>query len=169
MDKIIYFLSRQLVIVILLCAAFVSGCQSFEIDYLTEPEITTAFKNMDKKLKTLKDLSWKHRIILIEEKTDKGLDQLRKAKDEISERDVIWFRLGGGEIETNYEGELSEDFAAYLKKNFFEKHGKRVFLIGKDGTIKSKDEILDLKNYFNQIDSMPMRQREMKDIKKNEY
>lgn len=118
---------------------------------------------MYKNMKSLEDLKWKNRIILVREEDDKGLQQLLDSKDKITERDIIWFRSNGEKIETNYDGELPEDFTETLEKDYFKKYESNTLLIGKDGTVKSKDEKLNLKNYFGQIDSMPMRQREMKE------
>ncbi len=118
---------------------------------------------MDNKIENIEDFKWKNRIILVKENDDKALNQLRDADDEIKERDIIWFILKDNKVETNFDGDLSNNFAEYLENEYFKKFDENVFLIGKDGGVKSKDEKLDLKNYFGQIDSMPMRQREMRE------
>lgn len=118
---------------------------------------------MKNKIENLNDFKWKNRIILLKEIEEKGIKQLREAAEKIKDRDIIWFRSKDGEIETNFDGELSENFAEYLESEYFKKFEMNVFLIGKDGGIKSKDKELNLKNYFGQIDSMPMRQREMQE------
>jgi hypothetical protein len=145
---------------------FFSGCQSFSVRSQTEARVapTPTGKDMkkDKKLESLKDLQWEKRIILVRENDDDAGRQLRDAVDTINERDVVWFRLRNGKIETNYEGELAEDLFDKLTTIYFEKFDANVFLIGKDGTVKSKDDKLDLTNYFGLIDSMPMRQQEMR-------
>lgn len=123
-------------------------------------EIPDKMKN---KIENLNDFKWEKRIVLLKESDDAGIKQLREFNKEIKDRDVIWFRLKDGEIETNFDGELSENFADYLETEYFKEFETNVFLIGKDGGIKSKDEKLNLKNYFGQIDSMPMRQREMRE------
>lgn len=144
-----------------------SSCQSISVKSQNDPKASpTPFsKDMkkDMKLKSLADLKWEKRIILVKEKSDNGLRQLIDAVEGIDERHVVWFRLNDGKIKTNYKGELSKDFSEHLKTKYFEKFDENVFLIGKDGTIKSKDDKLNLKNYFGQIDSMPMRQSEMRE------
>lgn len=143
-----------------------TNCQSSSVrsQVETNADLKPVAKNM--KLEDLEKLKWRNRIILVGEDGKKGLKNLRDAVEEINERDVIWFRLNDGKIETNYNGELAEDFADKLNENYFNKFSENVFLIGKDGTIKSKDNKLDLRNYFGQIDSMPMRQQEMKQDQK---
>lgn len=118
---------------------------------------------MKNKTENLNDFKWKKRIVLLKESDDAGIKQLRETAEKIKDRDIIWFRLKNGEIKTNFDGELSENFADYLENEYFKKFEVNVFLIGKDGGIKSKDKELNLKNYFGQIDSMPMRQREMQE------
>jgi hypothetical protein len=129
---------------------------------LTAFIIAGCFPEGEGGLKNLKDLAWEKRIILVREDSDSGLRQLREATDELNERDVIWFRLEGEDVKTNYVDKLDKSFAKNLTADYFEKLDKNVFLIGKDGGIKSKDDRLDLKAYFGLIDSMPMRQEEMK-------
>ncbi len=143
-----------------------SGCQNISVNSQTKAEILLTAKSRNNRrniIKTLSDFKWKNRIILIKENEDKALHQLKSEAEQIKERDIFWFRIYDGELETNFNGELPEDFAAHLENDYFGKFDSNVLLIGKDGTVKSKDDILNLKNYFGQIDSMPMRQREMKE------
>ncbi len=160
----IYTKYFPLKIILLLSASvlFTTNCENLPIRSQTKSvkEIPNKVKN---KIENLNDFKWKNRIVLLKEGDDAGIKQLREAAQEIKNRDIIWFRLKSGEIETNFDGELSESFADYLENEYFKKLEANVFLIGKDGGIKSKDEELNLKNYFGQIDSMPMRQREMKE------
>ncbi len=143
---------------------FLTNCQNPSVNSQTKTKNSAEIKiNMNNKIETLADLKWQNRIILVKEKESRGLTQLREKTEEIKDRDIIWFSLKDGKIETNFDGDLPQNFAAYLYKEYFEKFEKSVFLIGKDGTIKSKNDELDLKDYFRQIDSMPMRQREMRE------
>ncbi len=159
------FISAQFVFLFLFGIVTVSSCQSSNANSQTKTETSSAknSKNMNNELENLKTLTWKKRIVLVREKTDAGLNQLNKAKDEVNDRDVVWLRLKDDELKTNFEGGLSKKLTQHLKTNYFDKFDEEVFLIGKDGTIKSKDDKLNLKNYFKQIDSMPMRQREMEE------
>lgn len=152
--KIMFLLSASLL--------FVTNCENLPIRSQTKSakEIPNMVKN---KTDNLNDFKWKKRIVLLKESDDEGIKQLRESAEEIKDREIIWFRLKDGEIETNFDGDLSENFADYLENEYFKKFEANVFLIGKDGGIKSKDKELKLKNYFGQIDSMPMRQREMQE------
>lgn len=141
---------------------FITNCENFPVRSQTN-SVKEISDTVNSKLENLNDLKWKKRIVLLNKGDEEEIKQLREAAEEIKNRDIIWFRLKDGEIETNFDGELSENFAEYLENEYFKKFEANVFLIGKDGGIKSKDEKLDLKNYFGQIDSMPMRRREMKE------
>ena len=139
-----------------------TNCQNSPVSYQTSFFRETP-KKMANKTANLESFKWKNRIILVKENDDKALNRLRDAADEIKERDIIWFVLKENKIETNFDGEKSENFVEFLENEYFKKFDANVFLIGKDGGVKSKGEKLDLKNYFGQIDSMPMRQREMRE------
>lgn len=144
---------------------FFSSCESFSVNSQTKPKGSPEAEtqnNMDKDLKNLEDFKWEKRIILVKGNDAEALRQLRESVAAINDRDVIWFRLSGGKVETNYRGILPQDFASQLEKDYFEKFNSNVFLIGKDGGVKSEDEKLDLEKYFKLIDSMPMRRQEMK-------
>ena len=103
---------------------------------------------MNNKTANLEVFKWKNRIILVKENDDKVLNQLRDADDEIKERDIIWFILKDNKIETNFDGELSESFAEHLENEYFKKFNANVFLIGKDGGVKSKDEKTGFEKLF---------------------
>lgn len=116
----------------------------------------------DPPLKALNDLQWKHRLILVREEGDRALAMLRQHEDDIAERHIVWFHLEAGkELTTNYAGEIHDDLREELDR-YLGDTAQRAILIGKDGGIKSRDDTLDLVDYFRQIDSMPMRQREMR-------
>ena len=80
---------------------------------------------------------------------------------EINDRDLIWFVFCEQNIETNYSGLLSDNFATVITSSIFDRRQEPVILIGKDGGIKRSAIMLDLDSLFNLIDSMPMRQVEM--------
>lgn len=155
-------LSSKIILLLAASLLFVTNCQNLPIKSQTKSADETPHKMKDK-TENLSEFKWKNRIVLVRETGDAGLNQLREAAGEIKDRDVVWFRLKNGALETNFGGELSENFAENLENEYFEKFEADAFLIGKDGTVKSKDEKLDLKNYFEQLDSMPMRQREMRE------
>ena len=158
-------ITDKAVFVFILCILLFISCRSSSVKSQTETENPTRSntKNMSDKIKSLDSFKWKNRIILVRETEEKSLTQLREKAEEIIDRDIIWFRLKDKKIETNFEGDLAENFAGYLTQNYFEKFEKNAILIGKDGGIKSKDDKLNLQDYFGQIDSMPMRRREMRE------
>lgn len=152
--KIIFLLSASVL--------FITNCENLPIRSQTKSAEEIPDK-MENKTDNLNDFKWKKRIVLLKEGDDAGIKQLRESAEEIKNRDLIWFRLKDGEIATNFDGDLPEKFADYLENEYFKRFEANVFLIGKDGGIKSKDKELNLKNYFGQIDSMPMRQREVQE------
>ena len=108
-------------------------------------------------------LVWKNRVILIwSDQNDSDYERsLQNYEDEIKDRDILWFIFNDTGVATNYEGKLSSEFISLTKQNYPIERG-RVLLIGKDGTIKDRDNTLQLNALFEKIDSMPMRQEEMK-------
>ena len=112
-------------------------------------------------LNSLADLRWKHRIILVDEATERTASELEAHHAAIDERHILWFCEVNGQIRTNYQGELEDGFLRRLREEYFERTGFPVLLIGKDGGIKSRDQSLEIEDYLIQIDAMPMRQAEM--------
>lgn len=111
---------------------------------------------------TISSLRWSARIILVwpDEDASFTLSQLRQDKVYLDERHVIWFVVDKAGLVTNYEGQISADFVTYLSERY-PKQQSKVWLIGKDGGIKQTAEVLNLDAIYDQIDAMPMRQREM--------
>lgn len=113
-------------------------------------------------LKNLNQLKWKNRIFLIKVSGEEVVTNLNAESAGVDERHVIWFFIQDGKIITNYSGEIQPEFIHHLENDYFKNHYPLVLLIGKDGGIKSRDKVLNIKKYFELIDSMPMRQSEMK-------
>ncbi|SDK25679.1 DUF4174 domain-containing protein [Microbulbifer yueqingensis] len=90
--------------------------------------------------------------------------QLREARVGVAERDLVWFRLTPPAIASNYAGSLAPGFGEALAQRYFgdKNTDATVILIGKDGTVKAGYRKLDLEGLFDRIDSMPMRQQEMR-------
>lgn len=110
---------------------------------------------------------WDHRIILVSapsEEVDAMVSELESRQSAIEERHVLWFIFSGRSLKTNYAKPLGKDFQAAVRKRFFkdDDSGVQTRLIGKDGGVKAKLEKLDLPKLFARIDSMPMRQAEMR-------
>ena len=116
-------------------------------------------------LNDLDQLGWKNRILLIN--AELGCDEnlintLTSESFEVNDRDLIWFVFCEQNIETNYSGLLSDNFAKVITSSIFDRRQEPVILIGKDGGIKRSATALELDSLFNLIDSMPMRQVEMR-------
>jgi hypothetical protein len=111
----------------------------------------------------LRPYKWKNRvIILIAESTDNALfieqkHKLQAASPDLEERDLV--------ILTNHDTTISLKTKKDIVSSFPPKQtGFRFILIGKDNTVKKdSDRPVDMKELFALIDSMPMRQREMRE------
>ena len=118
-------------------------------------------------LRNINQLLWGNRIILIYSSNENNVEVVEnkrlliKFKDKINERDLIWFIIKESEVMTNYPNKLSNEFISNTKNRFPIERNK-VLLIGKDGGIKAKGAELNLNFIFEEIDSMPMRQQEIK-------
>lgn len=114
-------------------------------------------------LNTLDVLRWHKRIILLNlpERDESILSQLMAAELEIEERHIEWFMIHPNGVETNAESTLSLLLVTEIQSTYFEDPSKQVVLIGKDGGLKGRSKTLQLKDLFDRIDSMPMRQQEM--------
>jgi len=116
---------------------------------------------------SLEDFRWKNRLLVIfgEEAIDKKL--LETQLDEIQERKLIIMRF------QNEELVYSTDTLDIKVESFLKLKSKNPradwMLIGLDGGVKSsgKSRELDLLKTFKRIDSMPMRQSEMRKDGKN--
>ena len=113
-------------------------------------------------LESLAQLQWSNRVIVVDASGQPATAPLVSAEAEVDDRHILWFVLNGDAIKTNYKGELSDKFAHHLRRTLQLAPGEAV-LIGKDGGIKSHRGQLDTAALFAQIDTMPMRQREMRE------
>jgi hypothetical protein len=109
----------------------------------------------------LASLRWQHRIILVDAQIPDAIERLREAQQAIDERDILWFVSHQGRLQSNYPGPLGDALTAEVQQRYFSRSNAAVFLIGKDGGLKASDQHFDLPRLFEQIDAMPMRQREM--------
>ena len=114
-------------------------------------------------LENISELKWNNRIILARsiDESRELLNTLNNFKDDIQERDIYWFLFSDDKVETNYQGSLKDKFYNLMLEKYFKDTKTNVVLIGKDGGIKQNNGYLDLKELFDLIDSMPMRQLEM--------
>ena len=112
----------------------------------------------------LASLRWQHRIIVVDAQIPDAIERLREAQQAIDERDILWFVSHQGRLQSNYPGPLGDALAAEVQRRYFSRSSAAVFLIGKDGGLKASDQHLDLPRLFEQIDTMPMREREMQGV-----
>lgn len=116
----------------------------------------------------LKPFRWDYRIILVSTpaaNAEEIVSELESAGEAINERHILWFVLGGESVATNYSESLTKGFQAEVLNDYFKGAGgeTEVRLIGKDGGVKEKAKKLHLERLFKLIDSMPMRQAEMRE------
>ena len=111
---------------------------------------------------------WKDRLVLIiaEEKTEKfqqQLTELQKHQQGLKERKLVVYKILPEKYSTGFEEENWKSSTELYKKYKAEKSNFRVILIGLDGGEKlEQTEVLSVEKLFNTIDSMPMRQAEMR-------
>ena len=117
----------------------------------------------------IKDLEWKNRLVLViaENKENKDfqkqLTELQQDKAGLKERKLIIFKILPDQFSRGLESETWENGSALYQEYITKASGFQVFLIGLDGRVKLvQSEILSLRKLFNTIDSMPMRQAEMR-------
>ena len=124
---------------------------------------------------------WKNRLLLVfaSSHTDPGYAQfdrrLSEAQAEVQDRDLVVFRIFEKEPShvqllqpkqpNQPKQQLSPEEAETLRRRFDIEPGRfTVVLIGKDGGVKMvREHRADLEEFFARIDSMPMRQQEMRD------
>lgn len=120
----------------------------------------------DDPIRDLRPLQWEQRVLLLfadDKERLPLLDELRSRAPEITEREIAWFIIAEERLDTNFKKPLGGQFADSLRKRYrTEKDGLEVVLIGKDGGVKARYPQLDLPAVFARIDSMPMRQAEMR-------
>ena len=119
----------------------------------------------------LKDYQWKHRLILAfspsaQHPGHKALEkEIAVQAEEVMDRDLLVFQiLESGETKLG-NSSLPESSGNYLREKFSIKSGIfTVLLIGKDGGVKLRREGgVELDEILSLIDTMPMRQREMRE------
>ena len=115
----------------------------------------------------LNDLRWQYRIIIVNADSEMSADiisQLNYFKEEVDDRDIIWFVSSDKQFDSNAGFTLSTSFLEQLKSYNYRDNNVKVVcvLIGKDGGIKLRQSKWNIENIFSLIDTMPMRQREMK-------
>lgn len=114
---------------------------------------------------------WENRLLLIFAPSQKSadykkqLEELQGREDGMLDRDLKTFRLFTEETSIGDGHEINKEIVESLYRKFDVQPGSfAIILIGKDGTEKlRKESLLNTGKLFGLIDSMPMRQREMRD------
>ena len=115
---------------------------------------------------------WKDRLLLLFAADDQSRDFTRQinllteAKAEVTERDLKTYRIHPDHAVHPSGKTLSANFSKrlYEKYEIGQEVGFAILLIGKDGTEKLRArEVVPPQRIFRLIDSMPMRQREMRE------
>ena len=113
---------------------------------------------------SIDDFKWENRIIIVgvSGSGDTYAASLKKRNPGITDRDIVWFVVDSRGVRSNLasvDARLEKSVKAFLAG----KDDKpEVILIGKDGGVKHRSDELDMDALFKQIDTMPMRIREMK-------
>lgn len=118
------------------------------------------------------EFQWKKRLVIIycdNQKDENFLAQKSTFENFVNEyetRDLIVFRFAGvsiADMESGAQPNINlKDAQNFLGVSPADKF--RVFLIGKDGSIKLQSSVaITNETLFSIIDAMPMRQREMRD------
>ncbi|GLQ00436.1 hypothetical protein GCM10007891_22890 [Methylophaga thalassica] len=121
-----------------------------------------AWAEVIQSLHSLSELKWKNRLILINAGDDINTyqDELSQRDAEINDRDIVWFLINQSSLSTNYTGTVTDNLTKEVRQKL-QHHNSLVLLMGKDGGVKATDTQLRLHKLFSEIDSMPMRQREL--------
>ncbi|NGP75810.1 DUF4174 domain-containing protein [Balneolaceae bacterium YR4-1] len=119
----------------------------------------------------LSDYRWENRLLLVfapsQENDDyqKQLEELNSNREGVLDRDLKIVHLFSDDA-SNIDGQQIDDKSTEdIYKKYEVTPGQyTVILIGKDGTVKLRTgNLLTNKEVFGLIDSMPMRQREMRE------
>lgn len=122
-------------------------------------------------LADLTQYHWRNRLLLLFAASD-GDVSYRTTKTEldqgaagVADRDLAVFEVFGRGKSFVDGHAISDEEADMLRQRFSAPAGRfLVILVGKDGTVKRRSEDrIPLGTIFDQIDSMPMRQREMRE------
>ena len=131
---------------------------------------TALGKGGDMNADDLSRYRWRHRLLLIFSPSAQTPDfqqlanQLKQQREGVADRDLLVFSIMSDGQSRVGENVLSKQEAENLRRRFQVTNEEfRVVLIGKDGTVKLSEPAVKLSEVFALIDSMPMRQREMRE------
>ncbi len=114
-------------------------------------------------LNKLEQLQWRNRVILVfSDRVDHYQQVFDDAESQVKDRSIVWFIIDGKQVTSNYMGDISDQFLPVLNRRFTSAN-EEVILIGKDGGVKQRGKALPVNQLFDELDTMPMRIREMQD------
>jgi hypothetical protein len=118
----------------------------------------------------LEPFAWKNRIVLVfhsESNAGSGVEQaalFKKQQKEFDDRDLVLGVIDNGRKGVIDGASIGAKDAATLQQTFNPTNSELlIVLIGKDGGVKLKEQtVVPAKRIFDLVDSMPMRQAEMR-------
>lgn len=116
----------------------------------------------------LERVQWKHRILAYVVSSDSERveveQSLQRWSAELVDRDMLLVNLGDIELETPHSLAIGPDEKALWRQHWnIDLTESRFVLIGKDGGAKAfQKEQLDVTQFFELIDTMPMRAAELR-------
>ncbi len=119
----------------------------------------------------LSDYRWENRIILLfardgaDEQYHHQIELFKSEKAGMTDRDLMVVSVFTDEY-SHLNGErITDGSADQIRNRYRDEPGAFTFiLLGKDGGVKIRaSEVVEIDKLFGRIDSMPMRQREMRD------
>lgn len=119
-------------------------------------------------LQDLDPLRWERRVLVVFTTDATGasvVEALERGRMELDDRDVSWFVIRESRgWRSNHALGLSPGLVEELQ-SLRASPGADVetLLVGKDGTLKSREAGLDLEAVYDRIDGMPMRRREQRE------
>lgn len=119
---------------------------------------------------SLDDYRWQNRVIILlsdhkqNQEYRRQLQLLDNNTDGLNERDLRVLSIFDEGVSTLDGREITAESAQKIQDRYGDGQNSFIFLlIGKDGGVKiRRDHVLSARRIFKRIDSMPMRQREMK-------
>ena len=116
----------------------------------------------------MSELIWKHRVIILfgpeEELQENQQLAFFRSKAQFRDRDMTLIRVKENAVSRDDNRIGDSRLAASFSKLYEYSEGFLLVLVGKDGTVKRREnEPVDASKIYDQIDSMPMRKREMRE------
>jgi hypothetical protein len=121
--------------------------------------------NETEKVDEISDLRWEYRIVLgVVENQDiltNSIEAWEDNKVEVKDRKIVCFITDGQHHYTSYQHPLDENIWKEVAR-MMDESNESFALIGLDGGVKARYEKLDVSEIFSLIDTMPMRQQEIR-------